>query len=86
MLYEFIDGLGLVLVGEALIGSVCTIERNGWAVCCDIYIGVYNIGVSGKGLERAQLLSAKCITMGTRSLSWLPRCDGEGHVSVAAGG
>jgi hypothetical protein len=33
MLYEFIDGLGLVLVGEALIGCCLTIERNGWAVC-----------------------------------------------------
>jgi len=33
------------LVWEALSGGACTIEMKWWAVCCDIIIGVYNIGV-----------------------------------------
>jgi hypothetical protein len=55
ILYKLFYGLGLVLVWEALNGRVCMIEMKRWAVCCDIIIGVYNIGVSGKDLDKAQL-------------------------------
>jgi hypothetical protein len=41
-------------------------------------------------LERAwkerSFQAQKCIIMETGSLSWLLRCDGEGHLIAAAGG
>jgi len=40
----------------------------------------------GRAWKERSSKAHKCINMGTGSLSWLPRCDGEGHLNAAAGG
>jgi hypothetical protein len=53
---------------------------------CDILSVCTILESLGRAWKERSFQAQKCIIMETGSLSWLLRCDGEGHLIAAAGG